>query len=488
MLAVAVVAVAVVAACLGVVPTVGAHVATADPLSSSALTWHRCGGGFHCGTLTVPLADDAPDTSVGLAVVRMRARRPSARIGSLVVNPGGPGVPAVEFLRGAAASLPTRIRDRFDLVAFDPRGIGDSRPVQCVTTLDPLFDQSFEPVGEQERASLVDAATAVARGCAGASGTFLAHLSTADAVRDLERLRVALGDDRLSFLGYSYGTFLGASYANAHPDRVRAFVLDGPVDASMSARSVTLGQARGFEHALDDFLADCSAHPGCSFHHDGDAEGAYDALRARAARTPLAANDANGRTLNQTRFDAAVLQQLYLGRRGWPGLADALAAADDGDASTLLAGADAFAGRDSTGRDDGALEAFWAVSCLDGPVIGGPDAAAALERDAVAVAPRMGAFIVNNSLPCSVWPVAPLGPPATLVALGAPPILVIGTTDDPATPLSQARSVARTFARARLLVAQGEQHTSFDNGNRCVDAVVTRYLVDDVLPRAGKRC
>ena len=139
-------------------------------------------------------------------------------------------------------------------------------------------------------------------------------MSTADTVADLERLRIALGDDRLSFVGYSYGTFLGASYADVHPDRVRAFVLDGPVDPTMDATEVTLGQARGFERALDDFLADCSAHPGCAFHHDGDAAGAYDDLRARAARAPLAATGADGRVLNQTRFDAAVLQELYLGR------------------------------------------------------------------------------------------------------------------------------------------------------------------------------
>jgi pimeloyl-ACP methyl ester carboxylesterase len=393
----------------------------------------------------------------------------------------------VGFLRSAAASLPDAIRDRFDLVAFDPRGVGTSHPIECTDGLDALFDQAFQPRNEQQRAALVDAATTLARQCATRNGDFLAHISTADAVHDLERLRIAMGEAQLSFVGYSYGTFLGASYANEYPSRVRAVVLDGPVDLSASARASTLGQARGFEHALDDFLADCSASPGCAFHHDGDAAAAYDWLRRRAGRAPLATDD-DDRTLNQTRFDAAVLQQLYLGRSAWPALADALAAADEGDASTLLAGADAFTGRESDGGDDHAFEAFWAVSCLDGPPVGDVDAARALEHEAVTVAPRLGALIVNLSLPCSVWPVPPGPEPGRLTTIGAPAILVIGTREDPATPLRQARTVTQQFARARLLVADGEQHTSFDNGNRCVDRVVTRYLVDRKVPALGTRC
>jgi pimeloyl-ACP methyl ester carboxylesterase len=466
------------------VPAVAAAGATAP---AGTLGWSRCGTGVECATLSVALDDAAPERRVDLAVVRVPARDPGERIGTLVVNPGGPGVPAVAFLRGAAASFPRAIRNRFDLVAFDPRGVGDSEPIECSDGLDPLFDQTFQPADEQERASLVDAATMVARQCATRAGDLLAHVSTADAVRDLEQLRIALGEDRLSFVGYSYGTFLGAGYADAHPDRVRAFVLDGPVDASTSARAATLGQARGFEHALDDFLANCSAHPGCAFHHAGDAESAYDALRRRAGRAPLATREAE-RTLNRTRFDAAVLQELYLGRAAWPSLAEALRDAEKGDASTLLAGADAFTGRETDGGDDHALDAFWAISCLDGPVVGDVDAAAALEAEAVALAPRMGAFVVNNSLLCSVWPVPPVPAPGQLSADGAPAILVVGTSRDPATPLRQARSVTRQFARAQLLVADGEQHTAFNNGNECVDAAVTRYLVERKLPDPKTRC
>jgi pimeloyl-ACP methyl ester carboxylesterase len=462
----------------------------ATPLTSTAevLDWEGCGSGFQCATLTVPLDPATPEPTIGLAVIRTPARDADRRIGALVVNPGGPGVPAVQFLRSAASTLPSEVRDRFDLVAFDPRGVGESEPIDCLDSLDPMFDEEFQPATTEERAALAREATTLAQQCAAHNGALLAHVSTADAARDLEQLRIALGERKLSFVGYSYGTFLGATYAQAHPDRVRAFVLDGPVDPTMSARAVTLAQARGFENALDDFLTDCSDDRDCAFHSGGEAADAYDGLRARAARAPLATNDPDGRRLNQTRFDAAVLQQLYLGRAGWSGLAESLAAADEGDASLLLAGADAFVGRVDGGGDDHVLEAFWAVTCLDGPVVAGPDAAAELERRAMDVAPRMGAFITNNSLPCSVWPVPPVAPARRLTAPGAPPILVIGTTLDPATPLAQGRALASALERGRLLIAEGEQHTSFNNGNDCVDEVVTRYLVERTVPRVGTRC
>jgi pimeloyl-ACP methyl ester carboxylesterase len=469
-------------------PATGAATPATTSSPSPRLAWQGCGRGFECATLTVPIDAATPERTLDLAVIRARARDRDRRIGTLVFNPGGPGVPAVQFLRSASSTLPAEVRDRFDLVAFDPRGVGESDPIDCLDSLDSVFDESFEPATDLARAALVGAVSSLTQQCAARNGDLLAHVSTSDAVRDLEQLRVALGEDQLNFVGYSYGTFLGASYAQAHPDRVRAFVLDGPVDPSLSVRKVTLAQARGFERSLDDFLADCSERRSCAFHHGGDAAAAYDALRAKAGRTPLPTDDAGGRTLNQTRFDAAVLQQLYFGRSAWPGLAAALAATEDGDASTLLAGADAFVGRSDTGRDDHVLEAFWAVTCLDGPVIPGADAAAELERRAVAVAPRLGAFIVNNSLPCSLWPVPPLPPVGQLTAAGAPAILVIGTTLDPATPLAQARSLASSLERGHLLVAEGEQHTSFNNGNACVDDVVTGYLVDRTLPRAGTRC
>jgi pimeloyl-ACP methyl ester carboxylesterase len=455
---------------------------------TDAIVWRGCGGGFQCGTLTVPVDAAAGGSTIGLQVIRMRARRTNDRIGSLVFNPGGPGVPGIDFLRNIADTLPAAIRDRFDLVSFDPRGVGASDPIECEDSLDPLFDQSFSPSTSAQRAGLVEQFRDLAAACVQRNGSLLDHVSTADTVRDLERLRVALGDRRLSYLGFSYGTYLGAMYASTYPQHVRAFVLDGPIDPTLDGADATLAQVRGFEHSLDDFLADCSAHASCAFHHDGDAAAAYDTLRARTARAPIPAESDPGRSLNQTRFDAAVLQALYLGRPEWPSLARELAAADSGDGSNLLDSADSFVGRDGTGHDDHALEAFWAISCRDGPAVGDLTAAAALEAEAARIAPRLGPFVVNNSLACSVWPVPTLPPTGPLEARGAPPILVIGTTNDPATPLAQAKALAGELERGVLLVARGEQHTSFDNGNECVDRAVTRYLVDRQSPKRGTRC
>jgi pimeloyl-ACP methyl ester carboxylesterase len=466
---------------------VPARVAAAD--AAPTLSWSACGGGFQCATLSVPLDDAQPaGPTVGLAVIRHPAGDPAHRIGSLVVNPGGPGGSGVDFVRAVADTYPPALLRRFDLVGFDPRGSGRSDPVRCGDTIDPLFDAPFAPSDDAERAALVAAVRQVAAACEVQSGALLAHVSTQDTARDLDRLRAALGDNTISFVGGSYGSYLGTVYATFFPSRVRAFVLDGAVDPTQDATASTLAQARGFEQALDDFLADCSARTSCAFHHGGHAAAAYDALRDRSARVSIPAAHADGRAVNETRFDAGVIETLYGGRASWPALADALAAADRGNAAKLLAQADAFIGRTGNGGDDDALDSFWAISCLDGPVTPTLTAAAQVETQAAKAAPRLGAFVANNSLICSVWPVPPVAAPPALDAAGAPALLVIGNTRDPATPLAAAKGLTGELSRARLLVVDDEAHTAFATANSCVDAVVTRYLVDRVLPRAGTRC
>jgi pimeloyl-ACP methyl ester carboxylesterase len=454
---------------------------------ATALAWRSCGS-LQCATLTVPLEYDgsAPGT-VDLAVARRPASIPSHSLGPLVVNPGGPGVSAIDYLRSAVASFPRVLRDRFDLVAFDPRGVGRSDPVVCTNSLDPLFDEAFSPRTDAERADLVAAADAVAQGCLARSANLLAHVSTQNTARDVDRVRAALGQRRVTFLGSSYGSYLGAIYATLFPRRVRAMVLDGAIDPAESAADAVVGQAKGFEADLDDFLADCDHRHACTFRGDDGAAEEFDALRARSARSPLRATGFGGRTLNQTRFDAAVLQFLYLGRTAWPDLEAALTHADHGDAAALLRQADAYVGRHVDGTTDHALEAFWAVSCLDGPPPGALGAAG-LERLAALSAPRLGAFIANNSVICSLWPVPVVAPPPTITATNAPTVLVVGATHDPATPLTAGRNMRATLDNARLLVVDADRHTSFLSGNECVDSAVIAYLVDSRLPPRGKRC
>jgi pimeloyl-ACP methyl ester carboxylesterase len=463
-----------------------AAAAVAEP----GLSWARCGA-LECSTLAVPLDYGAPvgeSAAIDIAVARRPASDPSRRIGSLVVNPGGPGVPAIDYLRASVDSFPRALRERFDIVAFDPRGVGKSSPIVCADSLDPLFDEAFSPRSDAERAALVAAARAVASECVAHSGALLAHVSTQDTARDLDRLRAALGDKRLNFLGSSYGSYLGALYVTLFPNRVRATVLDGAIDPEQSAADALVSQARGFEDELDAFLTDCDARHECAFAAGQESAAvAYDALRARAARTPIAAKGTGGRRLNETRFDAAVLETLYEGRSAWMGLADALERAARGDAANLLTRADAFTWRRADGGQAHALDAFWAISCLDGPAPG-PLGSTGLERLASLSAPRIGAFVANNSVICSVWPVAPVAPPPELDAAGAPTVLIVGATGDPATPLAAGRQMQRVLGNARLLVVDGYRHTSFISGNECVDDTVTSYLVHRALPARGARC
>ncbi len=403
------------------------------------------------------------------------------------MNPGGPGAPGIARLDGIAAALPDELRDRFDLVSFDPRGTGATLPIDCVDSLDPLFDTSFSPTNEHQRADLVAATDAVTAACAQRNGARLEQVSTLDTARDLDLLRAALGDDKLNYLGFSYGTYLGALYAALFPDRVRALVLDGAVDPTLDATQSTLLQARGFEQSLDAFLHSCARDPDCRFHRDGHSARAYDALRRRITRAPLRASRSNGRTLNDTRFDAAVLEVLYGGQASWGELADALDAADHGDGATLLAIADEFVGRQAGGKDDDSVEAFWAISCLDGPAFGDAEQMHALDDEARGVAPRLGAFVVNFSLACAEWPVAPTATPPSIAGV-APTALVVGTSGDPATPLVSARNLASTLGGASLVTARGSRHTAFASGNGCVDAAVTAYLDAPKSARAVTRC
>jgi len=491
----------------GATTTADTAAGTTADTAAGPLHWVSCRERLQCATVEVPERYDTPDgPHLSIAVARVPAADPTRRIGSLFVNPGGPGEPAIDALEGIAASLPTSVTDRFDIVAVDPRGVGSSAPVHCGVSLDPLFDQSFAPTTPGGRDALVAALRVVADACAAREGERLRAVSTADTARDLDLVRERLGDPKLTYVGFSYGTYLGSLYAAQFPDRVRAMVLDGAVDPTIDARASTLLQARGFETSLDRFLAWCADAQDCAFGHGGDPARAYDALRARIVATPI---DVDGsltgdragttRQLNDTRFDAAVLLTLYSGRAAWPGLAEALAEADDGQADQLLVAADRFFGRRPGGGDDGSVEAFWAVGCLDDPTAADTGD---LQPRAQEVAPRVGAFIANFSLACTVWPTAadttsPLLPPvptspvpagpALSLAGAAPGALVVGTTSDPATPLVGAKRLAHLLGDAALVVAPGNRHTAIGSGNACVDHAVARYLLSPRAPQPARR-
>jgi pimeloyl-ACP methyl ester carboxylesterase len=452
--------------------------------SRSPLEWRKCDGG-ECARLGVPLDDAAPEgKQIELALLRVPARDREHRIGALLANPGGPGASGVEFARALRNDVPATLRDRFDIVGWDPRGTGDSTHVDCGTDLDYLFELTTAPADDEQRRVLEAAGKRLADECRQLSGDLLAHISSLSTVRDMDRIRAALNEDKLTFLGFSYGTYLGALYAQTFPDRVRAFVLDGAIDPALTAEQSLVQQAQGFELALHDFLADCSAHTSCAFHSRGDAVSAFDALDARLTGTPLRVH---GRVLSPAELDLGISAALYR-RDDWGALADALAAASKGDGSGLLELFDSYVSRAPDGSYSNEWPAFVAISCLDGPVLGDAAAYEHLAPLAAAPAPHFGASNVGLGIPCAFWPVAPVGPVGAVHAPGAPPILVIGTTGDPATPIAWSQALAAELGSGHLLVHEGEGHTAFLNGNTCVEDAVVAYLVDQTVPPDGTVC
>ena len=448
------------------------------------LAWKACEGDFQCATLRVPLDEANPGAgTVDLALTRLQTAKKGERIGSLVVNPGGPGSSAVEYLQAAWTLVPEPVRARFDLVAFDPRGVGRTAPIRCATTaeLDAYFAVDPSPDSDAELRELVATNAELAEGCRERSGRLLPHVSTAEAARDLDRVRAAIGDEKLTYLGYSYGTSLGAAYLDAYPTRARAMVLDGGIDPQLTWDGLLEGQSKGFDRALEAFLANCQ-RTRCPYRLEveGDLLQAYDRLAEQVDRTPLPTGER--RTLGPGEFALGVLGGLYSKTSGWPAIADALVAAERGNGGPMLALSDAYLDRSRDGYAN-ISEALSSVVCLDRqwPREMAPYLALAdrVRKDA----PRFGPLIALSGSICSAWPVSPVGAPKRVTAPGSPPIVVIGTTGDPATPYAWSVALADQLSKGVLVTYRGDGHTVYRTGSSaCVRDVVNHYLVTTVPP------
>ena len=318
------------------------------------------------------------------------------------MNPGGPGASGLDLVDYVSSQVPKAITDRFDIVAWDPRGSGKSNPVDCGTDLDARFAPDSSPDDAAELAALEQAAKNLVDACVRRSGDLLAHISTGDTVQDLDVLRAALGDDRLTYLGFSYGTFIGALYAQRYPDHVRALVLDGALDPALPVEDVAIQQAQGFDASLARFVDWCHARASCAFHGGGDVRGAYDALVRKADATPTGGSNRFG----PTQFDIAVAAVLYGGESDFGLLASSLRADERGDPSRLLSIYDSYVGR--TGNTyDSEWPAFIAISCADGPNLSVAETEA-LQRRAEAAAPDFGAANIGLGFECAYWPDRPM--------------------------------------------------------------------------------
>jgi pimeloyl-ACP methyl ester carboxylesterase len=408
------------------------------------------------------------------------------RIGALLVNPGGPGASG-RFLAAQAKDLfPQAIRDRFDIVAWDPRGTGESDPVDCGDHLDAFFAVDRDPHTQAGVQANITAARDLAAECARRSGRLLAHVATRDTVADMDAIRAALGEAKLTYMGFSYGTYLGTRYALQYPDKVRAMVLDGAIDPEVSVAASTIQQSNGFERDLDSFLADCAQHSSCAFHSGGDPRGALDNLLAAVAAEPEYAG--SGRSLGPTEARFGIVAALYSGRAAWSDLADALAAAAGGDGSQLLKFSDDYTERSGDGTYSPSQAAFYATSCLDGQLPTTLSATRALADATARTAPVLGPFNAWLGLPCAYWPVKPVDGPGSVSAPPTlPTVVVIAGRNDPATPYAWGQALAREL-RARLISVDTEEHTAYVDGGPCVQSPVDDYLTSATPPANDRSC
>ncbi len=445
--------------------------------------WSDMGDGTEEGTLYVPLDYDDPNgDQIMLYLVRHLAADPGRRIGTLLVNPGGPGFGGSGLARSADNIYGQALLDRFDIVGWDPRGTGSSEPaVDCVDDYDHFFGLDSSPDTNAERQDLIDAGTEFGKACEDENARLLPHLSTADSASDMNAIREALGEETISYFGFSYGSELGATWATMFPDTVRAAVLDGAIDPTVGYLQQNIQQAAGFEATFNEFLAQCSADNGCAFHNDGNAEDAFDELSADIDANPITVYPDRTEVTQGVLF-TAVAQAMY-DRSHWPRLELALANLQDGNGRGTLELYDEYFGY-QFGEWGNELEAYFAVNCLDDPGSTGPDDLLAHEAEFAAAAPRLGRGWLAELLFCAVWPV-PAAPPITITGAGAGPILVMGTTGDAATPLESTRNMARALEDGHLVVVDADQHTGY-GVNNCGDEAIDNYLVDPSAPLADE--
>lgn len=468
--------------------------------SVQPLAWRNCepeaerttgfplsGFDYSCATLKVPRDWAQPGgPTFDLALVRARSSQQRNRIGSLLVNPGGPGGSGWDLGVYLSVGLPVEVLQRFDVVGFDPRGVARSSPVECISDRDKDASTAADPdpTTQAQFDQQVAAARAVGAGCARKYGETLSRFATEQAARDMDAIRAAVGDEKLTYLGYSYGTLLGAVYAQLFPRNVRALVLDGAVDPVQDDLAGSEGQAAGFEKAFDNFAADCRSK-GSACPLGADARAVVTATIGQLEARPLTERGGTRRTVTGGHVLLAVVAALY-NQQQWPAMAKAVAGARDGDPSGVLQLADGYNGREDDGTYDNSTDANLAVNCTDEQSPPDVGTVRRLQGEWRAKYPLFGAALALSTLGCAVWPAAkdpyPIGR-----AEGAPPILVVGTLGDPATPYANTARLASMLGVGRVLTWEGEGHTAYPQ-TRCITLAVNRYLVDLRVPAVGTRC
>lgn len=456
------------------------------------LSWTKCPGG-QCADLTVPLSyDDPQGKTIKVKVLKVPATRKKNRLGSLVVNPGGPGGSGIDYAQAADFIVGKPVRQRYDIVGFDPRGVGRSEPINCLDDrqLDSFLGEDPTPDTPSEEQSFAQTAKSFAEACKTNAGPLLAHVSTVDAAKDMDILRAALGDPKLNYLGKSYGTFLGATYAGLFPKTVGQFVLDGVVPPDLTSEQINQGQAAGFEVATRAWAKNCVDEGGCPLGRSVDdvMQGMRDFLKSLDAN-PIPSGDANQPQLTEGWGSLGIAAAMY-DQGSWGILTDALrAAVKNRDGRQLMSLANTYADRTDNGRYTGnIMEVIYAVNCLDKPDTSNLKVYEKQAKEFTASAPTWGPFLAWSSLPCGYWPVKATGETKKITAAGSGPIVVVGTTRDPATPYDWSVRLNNELANSSLITYNGDGHTAYTRSNACVDDAIDNYYVKKQVPRDGLKC
>jgi pimeloyl-ACP methyl ester carboxylesterase len=477
-----------------------AALATAPPAGARSLvptlTWTKCGKHLQCATAKVPRDYAKPrGKRVEIALIRMPATKKKQRIGSLFVNFGGPGASAVDVIRDFGKDLYGTLNDRFDIVGFDPRGTGESKPgIDCRVDQETegVFARPYTTPANLDVDALVARDELYIKHCRRRNKGILPYVSTFNVAHDLDLLRQAVGDDGLNYIGYSYGTFLGATYASLYPDHTRALVLDGPLDADEYInRPLTAerAQTEGFEVALNRFLDACAAaQADCPFGH-GDPHAAFEALLARLDAEPIPAGGDDPRPIDGDAVREVAFSELYA-KQFWFEYAVALTLADAGDGTMMRDLLDYDEGRNLDGTYDPETDRFFAISALEQQYPSDVQTYLDAGAEAFATFPHFWSNSGYSELVWGLYPVEPrglyLGPFSNSPT--APTALVVATTYDPATPYSGALRLVEELGNARLITMDGDGHTAYPQNSPCIDTAVEAYLKDGVLPADGTVC
>lgn len=457
---------------------------------TQTIQWSRCKEVFECAEVKVPQNWNA-QTDVDVVISIIRGNTAAKKKGSLLINPGGPGGSGVSAVAHSRDYLVSQnLIDNFDIIGFDPRGVGSSSAVKCLDDAG-MTDYIFKIIpGERGSDQWLDAAQQSAKAfgeaCSAQTGDLLGQVDTRSAARDMDVLRAVLGDEKLNYLGYSYGTYLGATYAELFPEKVGRFVLDGAIDPAASNFDVEVAQSQGFESALDAYLQNCVGKTSCLFSSVEDGRTQIGQMLAQLEASPLLGED--GRLLGANTLLTAIIFPLYR-QNSWNYLTELFREIQSGKTGVAFALADAYYERSADGTfETNSTEAFIAINCLDYTYENDRAVWRKQSQELIQQAPLFGPYMSYGEVGCTSWPHSSSHERGPIHASGAPPIIVIGTTNDPATPYQWSKNLATQLDQGLLITYEGEGHTAYNKSNSCVDSTVDDFFINGVVPSQPVLC